>query len=213
MSDRASNVDRVSELTGAICDESASQNDFAELDSTMRRRSQLSLPLPGLLSAPCGAKIRIAGESGNSEATPTDRHRVGRSRPKRVQRCGARDLVCHALRLPRCHVSRHSRLFVFGLVGGVSGGNGDFRRRALDRLFHARVRSAADCQAIRPSAHLPSPRSKSSLSVGSPAWSIASWIESPGPESGVRSSKIRNQKSEIRNPSSPSATSSPWPPA
>ena len=36
MSDRASNVDRVSELTGAICDQSASQNDFAELDSTMR---------------------------------------------------------------------------------------------------------------------------------------------------------------------------------
>ena len=36
--------------------------------------------------------------------------------------------------LPHHHPPRHGRLFLLGLAGGVSGGNGDFRARALDRL-------------------------------------------------------------------------------
>ena len=40
-------------------------------------------------------------------------------------------------------------LFRLGLAGGVSGGNGDFRDRAFDRLPRVCVPARADCQAIR----------------------------------------------------------------
>ena len=49
---------------------------------------------------------------------------------------------------PRQHLPRHGRLFLLGLAGGVSGGNGDFRDRALDRLPGACVPACTGRQAI-----------------------------------------------------------------
>ena len=46
------------------------------------------------------------------------------------------------------HPPRHGRLFLLGLAGGVSGGNGDFRDRAVDRLLHACVPARTGRQAI-----------------------------------------------------------------
>ena len=53
--------------------------------------------------------------------------------------------------LPLRHHPQHGRLFLLGLAGGVSGGNGDFRDWAVDRLLGARVPARAGRPAIRPS--------------------------------------------------------------
>ena len=78
--------------------------------------------------------------------------------------------------IPLHHPPRHGRLFLLGLAGGVSGGNGDFRDRAADRLLRACVPSAADCRAIVscPAGWMLNRRW--SLSAGLPAWSIASGL-------------------------------------
>ena len=49
MSDRAINVDRVLDLAEAVCDESASENDFVELDAILLADADVPPPLLGLL--------------------------------------------------------------------------------------------------------------------------------------------------------------------
>ena len=119
--------------------------------------------------------------------------------------------------LPLHHPPRHGRLFFLGLAGGVSGGDGDFRDRALDRLPYLRVPAGAGCPAIRPSP-LPCPPSPLSpqWSAGSLAWSIAQWV---GKGSRVVPGVAGDESGPIPtpeippNPLFPSATSSTSPPA
>ena len=96
------------------------------------------------------------------------------------QETAARQPKPAASLLPLHHPPWHARLFLLGLAGGVSGGNGDYRDRAGDWRHDACVQSGQVARAIHlsPLSSLPS---SLQWSAGSPAWSTVSGLRAQGP--------------------------------
>ena len=86
-----------------------------------------------------------------------------------------------------------SGYFLLGLAGGVSGGDGDFRGRALDRLRGACVPAwQVARQSPSPSPLDPRPE----WSAGSPAWSIAT-------SNSVQKSQLQDPRPKTQDPRVP----------
>ena len=215
MSDSSSNVDRILDLTQAICDKSASENDFVELDAILladeaSRRYYLDS---------CRMRVALRFEL-----------RANRAAQKARQQINIESIVSAPVELdvaagksPSIVPGTYPTLAflgntIHGTVGYFSSGwpvaylvaTVIFGIGLLigSHIYVSQPVQVAEQSAPLPSRPLPSPQ----WSAGSPAWSIAKWE----PKSEVRSPRqIGNHQSEIeiRNPSLPSATSSPWPPA
>ena len=177
MSDPATNVDRLLELAGAVCDNRASPDDLIELDAALLRRRNVPPALLEVLPGARNAGDGIAVAMRTSEAAGTGQPRFNVAGSVGVRCLGGRNMADEAetvssLPHPRQHHPQHGRLLLLGLAGGVSDGNSDFRARAVDRLLGACVPACTGRQAIRPSplSLYPSPRR---WLAGSPAWSIA----------------------------------------
>ena len=147
MNDRAINVDRVFDLAGAICDDCASENDCAELDSivvadeTSGRRYWDYCRMHVMLGMEARVhqalqKVRERDNLDLAALTPWECDALLAALPP-----AASPVSSPVLGFLSTTLHGAVGFLLLGLAGGVSDRNGDVRDRAVDRLLGACVRA------------------------------------------------------------------------
>ena len=227
MSDTANNVDRVSELVGAICDENASENVFAELDSMVLSDQASCRHYLNYCRLHVALRLELRAHRATQKLhEQIDIESVVPALSEFTLRMRDPRRPCPSLSSPPRFTARSGYLSsdwpVAYLAATVIFGIG--------LLIGSLVPVSQPAQIARQSVPLPLPSPLSPRwSAASPAWSIASVSRvqgsgfrvqdsplPPGEGQGVRAAVtafILHPSSFILHPPSLSVTGSPWHPA
>ena len=93
MSDFTISTDRLMYLAESVCEESASDNDFVELDGILLADCESRHRFLDYCQMHVALKIGAAGTPSNSNGATTSRHNFGRFDPKQIQHRDSRDAL------------------------------------------------------------------------------------------------------------------------